>query len=124
MRDGSNLVTPEHLLLGLLRGDDALAARFGLAGIDSVGQQVTNISGAMPTASYLTLSEAARQVMSCAREERQNLSHKHTGTEHLLLGISRSASSAAAALEQRGWSADRIRRLITSQSLTGGWQTG
>lgn len=122
IREKSTVVTPEHLLVGLLRVDHALAARVGLPTMDAVPQGLTNISERQQVAAHLALSEAARQVISLAAEERTHLTHKHTGTEHLLLGIIRSGSDAARILEHRGLSVDRIRHLIGNQKLTAGWE--
>ena len=52
-----------------------------------------------------------------AGEEREHLCHRHTGTEHLLLGILRSASVAATLLEKRGLTVDRVHQVIRQQSL-------
>lgn len=123
IRDMSNEVTPQHLLAGLLRADEALAARFGLPTIDSVRNELTKSSHERRPATRLGLSEAARRVILMAAEEREHLCHKHTGTEHLLLGIIRSGPGAARMLEQRGLTVDRVRWLVGQQSLAVGWKT-
>jgi len=87
----SKEVTSEHLLVGLLRADQSLAARCGLT-IDWVRNEVTKAPREFRVATGLALSEAAKQVIMLAAEEREHLCHKHTGTEHLLLGIIRSGS--------------------------------
>jgi len=57
-----------------------------------------------------------------AREEREHFGHRHTGTEHLLLGVLRSASVAATMLERRGLTVDRVHQLIRQQSLIIEWR--
>jgi ATP-dependent Clp protease ATP-binding subunit ClpC len=123
IRDMSNEVTPQHLLVGLLRADESLAARFGLPTIDLVRNELTRTPHERRPATGLALSEAARRVILLAAEEREHLRHKRTGTEHLLLGIIRSGSDAARMLERRGLTIDRVRHLVSQQSLAVGWET-
>jgi ATP-dependent Clp protease ATP-binding subunit ClpC len=113
MRDMSNEVTPQHLLVGLLRADESLAARFGLPTIDWVHDELRKTPHERRQATGLALSEGARRVIVMAAEEREYLHHKHTGTEHLLLGILRSGSDAARLLEQQGLIVDRVRQLVS-----------
>ena len=121
VREMSKEVTPEHLLVGLLRADQSLAARCGLT-IDWVRNELRKAPHESRVATGLGLSEAARQVILLAAEERQHLCHKHTGTEHLLLGIIRSGSDAARMLEQRGLTIDRARDLVSQQGQAVGWE--
>ena len=90
----SNEVTPEHLLLGLLRADEYLRVRLAIPTIDSIRKELVTIGYHRQSATEPVLSEAARHVIVVAAEERELLSHKHTGTEHLLLGIIRNGSHA------------------------------
>lgn len=121
IREKSNVVTPEHLLTGLLHADHSLAVRFGLPTMDAVHNELTNLSLSHEVGVHLALSEAAKHVILLAEEERKSLLHKHTGTEHLLLGMIRSGSNAARVLEQWGLSVDRIRRVISTQKLAARW---
>ena len=120
IQEMSNEVTPEYLLVGLLRADDSLRARLGLPGlptIDSVRNQLSTHRHQRQPATSLVLSQAAKHAIVLATEEREHLSHKHTGTEHLLLGIIRSGSVAAKVLEQRELTVDRVRQLLSRQNL-------
>jgi len=121
MRDMSNEVTPQHLLVGLLRADESLAARFGLT-VDRVPKELTKAPHECRTATGLALSDTAREAILLASEEREHFGHKHTGTEHLLLGIIRGGSDAARMLEQRGLTIDRARDLVSQRSLAVGWE--
>ncbi len=58
------------------------------------------------------LSEAAIRAISFAADERNELLHKHTGTEHLLLGITRTGNSAASLLQRYDLDTERVRKLI------------
>ena len=123
IRELCNEVTPEHLLLGLLQADQSLGSRLGLSTIDRVRNELTKMRHERRTASSgLALSEGARSVVLMAREEREHFVHRHTGTEHLLLGVLRSASVAATMLERRGLTVDRVHQLIRQQSLIIEWR--
>jgi ATP-dependent Clp protease ATP-binding subunit ClpC len=121
MRDMSNEVTPQHLLDGLLRADKPVAVRFGLPTIGWVHDELSNVRHESQKAIGLALSEGAEQVISIAAEERERLGHKHTGTEHLLLGILRSRSDAARLLHQQGVTIDRVRKLVSQHRLAIEW---
>jgi ATP-dependent Clp protease ATP-binding subunit ClpC len=122
IQDMSNEVTPKHLLLGLLRADESLLVRLGIRTIDSIRSEVAEFKRQGQSAPALVLSEAARNVIALAAEEREHFLHKHTGTEHLLLGIIRAGSDAAKFLQQKGATVDRLRQLLNEQKLTE-WRT-
>ena len=120
-RESSKEVTAEHLLVGLLRTDQSLAARCGLT-IDRVPKELTKAPHECRTATRLALSDTAREAILLASEEREHFGHKHTGTEHLLLGIIRGGSNAARMLEQRGLTIDRARDLVSQRSVAVEWE--
>jgi len=105
---GSPYIETEHLLLGLLREDKALANRFlrSHASIESVRKQIegrTTVREKVSTSVDLPLSQECKRVLTYAAEEAERLSHKHIGTEHLLLGLLREEKSfAAEILHERG----------------------
>lgn len=105
---GSPYIETEHLLLGLLREDKALTNRFlrGHASVESIRQQIeqnTVVREKVSTSVDLPLSNEGKRVLAYAAEEAERLSHKHIGTEHLLLGLLREEKSfAAAMLHERG----------------------
>jgi ATP-dependent Clp protease ATP-binding subunit ClpC len=105
---GSPYIETEHLLLGLLREDKALTNRFlrSHASIESIRKQVearTPIREKVSTSVELPLSQECKRVLAYAAEEAERLSHKHIGTEHLLLGLLREDKSfAAEILHDRG----------------------
>ncbi len=107
---GSPFIETEHLLLGLLREDKALTNRFlrSHASIESIRKQVqerTTIGEKGSTSVDLPVSQECKRVLAYAAEEAEKLSHKHIGTEHLLLGILREEKSfAAEILHERGLS--------------------
>ncbi len=105
---GSPYIETEHLLLGLLREDKALTNRFlrSHASIESIRKQVegrTPIREKVSTSVELPLSQECKRVLAYAAEEAERLTHKHIGTEHLLLGLLREDKSfAAEILHDRG----------------------
>jgi ATP-dependent Clp protease ATP-binding subunit ClpC len=104
---GSPKIEPEHLLLGLLREDKALADRLPhpRPSMDSIRKQIegrTTVGEKVPTSVDLPLSLECERVLAYAAEEAERLSHKHIGTEHLLLGLLREEKCFAAEI-LNGW---------------------
>ncbi len=112
---GSPYIETEHLLLGLLREDKALTNRFlrSHASVESIRKQVeghTTIREKVSTSVDLPLSNECKRVLAYAAEEAERLSHKHIGTEHLLLGLLREEKCfAAEILTERGLRLPAIR---------------
>ena len=105
---GSPTIETEHLLLGLLREDKALASRFlrSAAAIESIRQQIeqhTQKLEKVSTSVDLPLSHESKRVLAYAAEEAERMNHKHIGTPHLLLGLLREDGNfAASLLKERG----------------------
>lgn len=100
---GSQVIAPEHILLGLMREDKTLSARFfpfrNLLTVDSVRRDVEEriaVRDRIPQSSELHLSPATKQILFYANEESRLLKNRHIGPEHLLLGIVREEKSVAA----------------------------
>src|SRR6204780_5111595 len=120
---GSPYIETEHLLLGLLREDKALANRFlrSHAAVESIRKQIeghTTIREKVSTSVDLPLSNECKRVLAYGAEEAERLNHKHIGTEHLLLGLLREEKCfAAEILHERGLRLPAIREeLARSQS--------
>src|SRR6266849_1488582 len=93
---GSAYIATEHLLLGLLREDRALAIRFLGPGPTSVGESIrSEIEGQttqrerISTSVEMPLSDECKKVLNFAAEEADRLRNRHVGTEHLLVGLLR-----------------------------------
>ena len=116
---GSPYIETEHLLLGLLREDKALTNRFlrSHASIESIRKQIegrTTIREKVSTSVDLPLSQECKRVLAYAAEEAERLSHKHIGTEHLLLGLLREDKSfAAEILHERGLRLSALREELS-----------
>src|SRR5580698_3390694 len=91
---GSPYIETEHLLLGLMREDKALASRFlrSHGSIESIRKEIESritIRERISTSVEVPLSQECKRILNFAAEEAERLGHKHVGTEHLLLGILR-----------------------------------
>ena len=100
---GSQVIAPEHILLGLMREDKTLSARFfpfrHILTVDSIRRDVEErivLRDRIPQSSELHLSPATKQILFYANDESRQLKNRHIGPEHLLLGIVREEKSVAA----------------------------
>ncbi|PKM81772.1 MAG: ATP-dependent Clp protease ATP-binding subunit ClpC [Firmicutes bacterium HGW-Firmicutes-13] len=96
-----NFVGTEHLLLGLVREGEGIAARaLQKLGVDltKVRQEVEKIigKGDNPILQSVSYTPRAKKVIELAIEEGRNLDHNYVGTEHLLLGLIREGEGIAA----------------------------
>jgi ATP-dependent Clp protease ATP-binding subunit ClpC len=95
-----NYIGTEHLLLGLLREEEGLAARV-LGSLDltveEVRGQVARIvgQGDEVTSGQIPFTPRAKRVLELAQREGLSLSHNHIGTEHILLGLVREGEGVA-----------------------------
>src|SRR5262249_19530137 len=99
---GSTIIEPEHLLLGVLREDKNVAARFSREEVlsgqslhDDITRRLT-IREKVSTSHDLPLSEESKRMLVSAAEEAERMKHRSVSPEHLLLGILREKSSMAA----------------------------
>src|SRR5215210_5066692 len=119
---GSPYIETEHLLLGLLREDKALANRFlrSHAAVESIRKQIeghATIREKVSTSVDLPLSHECKRVLAYGAEEAERLNHKHIGTEHLLLGLLREEKCfAAEILHERGLRLSQVREEIARSS--------
>jgi ATP-dependent Clp protease ATP-binding subunit ClpA len=96
-----NHIGTEHILLGLLREEEGLAARV-LASLDitveQVRAQVVQIvgSGEEVTPGQIPFTPRAKKVLELALREALSLGHNYIGTEHILLGLVRENEGVAA----------------------------
>jgi len=90
----------EHILLGLLREGEGLAARV----LESSGITLERVRGQLArtvpagenvTSGRIPLTPRAEKVLEHAQSEAHSLGHNYIGTEHLLLGLTRESEAAA-----------------------------
>jgi hypothetical protein len=110
-----NYIGTEHLVLGLLREEEGLAARV-LESLDitieEVRAQVARIvgEGDEVTTGQIPFTPRAKKVLELALREALTLGHNYIGTEHLLLGLVRENEGVGARiLLDFGADAEKIR---------------
>ena len=117
-RLGENYVSTEHLLLGLVRENDSVAARIldrmgvSLGRIRSeIERQVTRGDGRL--GQDMQLTPRAKRVIDLAYDEARQLNNNYIGTEHLLLGLIREGEGLAGrVLAKLGVELERTRREV------------
>jgi len=118
-------IDTEHILLGLVREDEGVAAKV----LTNLGVGLNKIRSALestiqrsekPSSSEIGLTPAAKKVIELAIDEARHLGHNYIGTEHLLLGILRGEEGIAAdVLSSFGVTIERA-RAETTQTLSQG----
>jgi ATP-dependent Clp protease ATP-binding subunit ClpA len=114
-----NYIGPEHLLLGLVREGEGVAARV----LDSLGVELSKLrtaaevligrGDATTTPSEITLMPRTKKIIELAIDEARKLGHSHVGTEHLLLGLAREAETiASGVLASLGVSLEKVRHQV------------
>src|SRR5260370_24485967 len=83
---GSPYIETEHLLLGLMREDKALANPFLLqqGSIESIRKEIEariTIRARTSTSGEVPLSAECKRILNMSAEEAERLGHKHVGTE-------------------------------------------
>ena len=105
----------EHILLGLIREGDGVAARtlesLGIS-LDAVRQQVEEIigRGQQAPSGHIPFTPRAKKVLELSLRESLQLGHDYIGTEHILLGLIREGDGVAAqVLVKLGADLNRVR---------------
>ncbi len=114
-RLGENYVSTEHLLLGLIRETDSVAARIlGQLSIPlprirtEIERQVARGDGKL--GQDMQLTPRAKRVIDLAYDEARQLNNNYIGTEHLLLGLIREGEGLAGrVLSDLGMTLDQAR---------------
>ena len=128
-RFNHNYIGTEHLLLGLVREGDGVAAKV----LANLGVELSKVRSAVEfiigrgertSPAEIGLTPRAKKVIELAVDEARRLSHHYIGTEHLLLGLVREGEGiAASVLESLGVNLERVRAETTrilSQSMPQG----
>lgn len=119
---GSPYFETEHLLLGILREDGALALRFlgSSEVVDSIRKQIdarATTREKIPLHADIPVTDESKRALSHADDESTRMNHRHIGTEHLLLGLLREEKCfAAELLRERGLTLAQVRAAIQSSS--------
>ena len=114
-----NYIGTEHVLLGLVREEEGVAARVlvqmgvSLAKMRSAIEYVIG-PGEKPSTGATGLTSRAKRVIELAIDEARQLGHNYIGTEHLLLGLLREGEGVAAGvLDSFNITLERTRTEIT-----------
>ena len=114
-RFNHNYIGTEHLLLGLVREGDGVAAKV----LSNLGVELNKVRSAVEfiigrgdkqSSGEIGLTPRAKKVIELAVDEARRLGHSYIGTEHLLLGLVREGEGiAAGVLESLGVNLERVR---------------
>ncbi|WP_217589039.1 ATP-dependent protease ATP-binding subunit ClpC [Lentibacillus saliphilus] len=131
VRLGHSNIGTEHILLGLVREGDGIAAKalqsIGLE-VEKIQEEVEKLIGKgkqpMQTIHY---TPRAKKVVELSQDEARKLGHSYVGTEHILLGLIREGEGVAArVLNNLGVSLNKARQqvlqLLGSNESTAGRQ--
>ena len=122
-RFNHNYISTEHILLGLVRESEGVAAKV----LSNLGVELSKVRssvefiigrGERPATGEIGLTPRAKKVIELAVDEARRLNHHYIGTEHLLIGLMREGDGVAASvLETLGITLDKV-RAETSKVLT------
>src|ERR1700680_3833892 len=114
-RFNHNYIGTEHLLLGLVREGEGVAAKV----LSNLGVELNKVRSAVEfiigrgdraVLGEIGLTPRAKKVLELAVDEARRLNHHYIGTEHLLLGLVREGEGiAAGVLESLGVNLEKVR---------------
>jgi len=117
-RFNHNYIGTEHLLLGLLREGDGIAAKV----LGNLHVELNKVRSAVEfiigrgermVVGDINLTPRAKRVIELSVEEARRLGHNYIGTEHLLLGLLREGEGiAAGVLESLGVNLEKVRAQV------------
>jgi ATP-dependent Clp protease ATP-binding subunit ClpC len=112
-----NNIGTEHILLGLVREGEGIAAKalFGLGlSPDKIQSEVENLIGkGQDSGQNIHYTPRAKKVIELSMDEARKLGHSYVGTEHILLGLIREGEGVAArVLNNLGVSLNKARQQV------------
>jgi ATP-dependent Clp protease ATP-binding subunit ClpC len=117
VRLGHNNIGTEHILLGLIRESEGIAAKALIAlnlGLEKIQDEVESLIGRgqeQPT--NIAYTPRAKKVIELSMDEARKLGHTYVGTEHILLGLIREGEGVAArVLNNLGVSLNKARQQV------------
>ncbi len=117
VRLGHKDIGTEHVLLGLIREGEGIAAKalqaLGL-GLDKIQSEVESLIGrGAEQPSNINYTPRAKKVIELSMDEARKLGHTYVGTEHILLGLIREGEGVAARiLNNLGVSLNKARQQV------------
>ena len=133
-RFNHNYIGTEHILLGLVRETEGVAARV----LSNLGVDLNKVRSAVefiigrgerPAQGEIGLTPRAKKVVELAVDEARRMNHTYIGTEHLLIGLLREGEGVAAGvLESLGVTLDKVRsethRILSQSTPTSSGSSG
>ena len=120
-RLGHSYIGTEHLLLGLLREGDGVAAQalgrmgISLADVRSDVVRIIGETGESPSG-HIPFTPRSKKVLELSLREAMQFGHNYIGTEHILLGLVREGEGVAAqVLVGRGADLKRVRATVLAE---------
>jgi ATP-dependent Clp protease ATP-binding subunit ClpC len=132
IRLSHNNIGTEHILLGLVREGEGIAAKalYGLGlGSEKIQKEVETLIGkGQETSQTIHYTPRAKKVIELSMDEARKLGHSYVGTEHILLGLIREGEGVAArVLNNLGVSLNKARQQVLQllgSNESGGHQSG
>ena len=117
IRLGHNNIGTEHILLGLIREGEGIAAKALMAlglGPEKIQKEVESLIGRGQEVSHtIHYTPRAKRVIELSLDEARKLGHSYVGTEHILLGLIREGEGVAArVLNNLGVSLNKARQQV------------
>lgn len=117
VRLGHNNIGTEHILLGLVREGEGIAAKaLGALNVkaDQIQKEVEQLIGTGQQVSQtIHYTPRAKKVIELSMDEARKLGHSYVGTEHILLGLIREGEGVAArVLNNLGVSLNKARQQV------------
>ncbi|WP_232337520.1 ATP-dependent Clp protease ATP-binding subunit [Thermoactinomyces sp. CICC 23799] len=117
VRLGHTNIGTEHVLLGLVREGEGIAAKalIGLGlGLEKIQKEVENLIGrGQGQPINIAYTPRAKKVIELSMDEARKLGHTYVGTEHILLGLIREGEGVAArVLNNLGVSLNKARQQV------------
>ena len=117
IRLGHNNIGTEHILLGLVREGDGIAAKalyaLGLTADQIQGEVEKLIGRGQEGTQTIHYTPRAKKVIELSMDEARKLGHSYVGTEHILLGLIREGEGVAArVLSNLGVSLNKARQQV------------
>ncbi|MFZ5645656.1 MAG: ATP-dependent Clp protease ATP-binding subunit [Bacillota bacterium] len=130
MRLGHPYVGTEHILLGLIREGQGVAAK----ALGHMGIEADNVRSAIEQAvgkgqgnpgQEIILTPRGKRILELSVDEARRVGHNYVGTEHILLGLIREGEGIASqVLQGMGANLDRVRQIVLQMLGETGAQGG
>jgi len=112
-----NYIGTEHLLLGLIREEESVAAKV----LQSMGVELNKVRSAVEfiigrgdrlVQGEIAFTPRSKKVLELALDEARQLNHEYVGPEHILLGLIREGGIAAGVFESLGVHLEKARNAV------------